>query len=49
MNELQRLQQNLYDIVCIADNIRTNEQVTEAVAKQIESIVDLADIHNEFK
>ena len=50
MNDLQRLQQKLYDIVCIADKIRSNDKTLSSETRyEINQIVELSDLESEFK
>ena len=51
LKELKKsdLCQRLYDIVCIADEIRCNHKISVPVQIKIKSIIEVSDIHNEFK
>ena len=49
----RELQQKMYDVVCIADQIRceivSGDQSLDTILKLSNDIVDLSDLHDEFE
>jgi len=50
MTALQKLQQKLYDIACIADQALASDiRLTKTASKALNSILEVSDLNNEFK